>query len=535
MRNCSERESTPAARTNCDVTSSHHKLEIKNNNNTESCKEDSIFAQRGNVSFGLRLVSTGMSLPCFDAFHHRSSCAPCSLTYSMARMNANPLKNPILPCLSTIVLQGVTSALPSTNSATTTMESPAGCRSDHTCTSSQTFSHAVSDSKTVLKPSSLPDATGSNSTAAQNACKSSNNEYQSLLSWLRTSDSSADKPRPDAAVLVAFTSANTLPETDKSKTYSLQEELSPTNTSKKDTNSFNIASLMKSSASCQHHSLATAHFPDRDRTPPKDPISESNDYKSVTPKDILHQSFDNDIFECLQNIRGLTTPEPPGRSVEDTNVATTSSSTALHIPSYNAMTFFECSRAGFDVRKQKELSHYECDTIHSDPRRVVVADSGNNGGVSGAHCIHQSGVHSGLANAPSKHHSLRVEKQPHPMYGGPQTPNTQLWQPAITHARLCQQSFSPISHTYLCNSSPQLTLTSTKNPFWMSSTTGNQSYQLPTTDNGKFIFMMIKSKLLLRLVRPQNAVTDCSFFQALQRQSQKFQRSENFSDPTNRW
>ena len=263
------------------------------------------------------------------------------------------------------------------------------------------------------------------SSAKNSSITSVSTSSDSLLSWLRSSDTSSVVPAAAPACnLPTNEEQSDLGKTSDSSKPITHDIPASSNTGKKETSSFNIASLMKSKATSS--------------VPPSAPVSTGasnlqkhfskdllatteQDFNATTPKDIFHQSFENDILDCLQNIHGLTTPEPVAKTAANVDWMYLGDSNnpriiqAPYVHSYNA----------------------------SDEAATVSKD-----------------VNSSHANLAAP-------------FVNPITTSSVLWQPAITYAARTAVSFPnaqtafSISYSYLNNTNLQNSASESHPPAWV--------------------------------------------------------------------
>ena len=263
----------------------------------------------GDAPCNFETLCSSVALPQFDHMFRHSNSAFCSPTYSMARMKPESKNN--APTLCTMLTKSVHQNEKSVDFSIVPSKtnSPA--------------SLALSSSSITANPGIL-NSSMQNSASPVTYSTSSSDASGSLRSWLG-SCKSPSMSSSNATAVVATTS-NLTPSTqsllqnfESNKSSELVKSTTTTTIAgRKETHSFNIASLMKSKESapvnspsaCVADTLSVPLYPSKNQQL----FINNGEFSTSTPRDVFHQSFDNDLIECLQNIQTLVTPEFSSKS-----------------------------------------------------------------------------------------------------------------------------------------------------------------------------------------------------------------------------
>ena len=310
----------------------------------------------------------------------------------------------------------------------------------------------------------------------------------SLLSWLRSGHSQTSCTSNTPTVIVTNSTSNipsTIQIVERSNASVAFKNANASMVSKKESHSFNIASLMKSKEALpENRSVAyTVQSPSLPNRSSKDLQVSSAignaDFHTATPKDVFQQSFDNDILECLQNIRGLATPEPPGKN--------TSNSVPLGNPEWSNYSYSTgASRVIVDVQPRSSVTIAQIASSsrsYPTPHRAVISDESQYSlrcrqlltSDSFAKCQYDGAASASVSKSRTGSDTPRSTSFSTATYLNYVTSTTSvLWQPAITNASVRHGAsnlpgcFSPIS--YFTNNGFHISQnSSSNNPVWAAS------------------------------------------------------------------
>lgn len=333
-------------------------------------------------------------------------------------------------------------------------------------------------SANMIIQSSLSDSTSSkNSPLSQ----MSSSEPCSFRSWLRGNDTLIISSNTSLTNTSTSLQATSLKATELSiacSELSAPCPRSPLTSNRRETGSFNIASLMKLKEADRTHQSPTV--PDPNKQLHATSASDISDYNMSTPKDTFHQTLETEIFDCLQFVDSSVRPLAAGTSSTSTldlaclSEATHSARNNSTMQRKSTLTSFDFDFASTDFSRptvpsfDPSLSHFD---PASESRFLPTA--------------HQLDIYS---DESSQTHNSRDTNNNRERLAGPvrhsyssrcgvsttvmnrsivtSTVTTSIWQPAVMNSDVSrpvisnlpqiQGCFSPISYSYLNSSNHQL-------------------------------------------------------------------------------
>ena len=404
-----------------------------------------------------------------DLFAPLCTRAFCTPTYSVARMKHAPPGHS-LPNVATDCVKEANS-----NSKNDLNKSNEALNAVSTNSPASVPCSASSACDLIAKPSSAGVSSAQQNTALKVAASVASAQVSctvpsSFRSWLRGDASSIDDSlsRVESGSLVTQVAAQQV----ERKTQSNAEEstkssrtgaASPPISNRKETNSFNIASLMKSKEAASGHQASIIDH------------QTNTEYNVSPPKDTFHQALDAEIFDCLQfvdapykhtvanNSMHVTTASDYSCAYDATNASKlTFAQHKPTLPSFDldltqpdvdrtASCSEPCGPAwtNFDFSSESRLiSSAHGPETFPDEVHLGSQDRGRSSGVGGHPLSHRYGVSS-------------LQSNPVPSIA-----TASLWQPAVMNNSAnrpvksslppMQGCFPPMSYSYLNSSSHQL-------------------------------------------------------------------------------